>query len=544
MAQGWNIDAAADTITFLESVANTATVVVNEYATAAINATSVWAIGAWNGAYGYPAVAEFYEDRLVFFGTVDQPQTGFFSRINDYSFFGKSTPLQDDDSFSVTLNGRQLNQVVGLIPKRDLLAFTTGGVWKIGGDGAPLAPTTVSAKLQPSSGASANLAPLDAGESAIYLSFMGSEVRDLAFTFEADGYAGSDLTAFAGHLLRGRSLQSWCWCPEPWSAVFSVRDDGVMLSMTYKREHQVVAWARRETQGRILAVESIPEDGGFGTYLVVERIVGGVAVQYYERLADQAHNDFREGVGLDCALTYDGRNTTATTLTLAGGATPGAEVTVTASASIFSPSSVGDEIVLQYNETPVRIRISARDSGTVVRGTASRPLTAGDLAPGTYWALAVDTLSGLGHLEGLEVQVAGDGFDLGLYAVASGTIALRQPAVLAHVGLPFSADFESLDMVVVGGESVATRRKVVKKVAILVKGAGLIRASAYGFDRMETFAPRDTRQSMSSPPELRTQWIELNVGSDWAQDPRIYLQAPGPYGVQVLAIEPRVEIGS
>ena len=49
---------------------------------------------------------------------------------------------------------------------------------------------------------------------------------------------------------------------------------------------------------------------------------------------------------------------------------------------------------------------------------------------------------------------------------------------------------------------------------------------------------------MSSPPELRTQWIELNVGSDWAQDPRIYLQAPGPYGVQVLAIEPRVEIGS
>src|SRR3546814_4943292 len=59
----------------------------------------------------------------------------------------------------------------------------------------------------------------------------------------------SDLTAFAGHLLKNRQIVDWTWAPEPWSAVFAPRDDGVLLSLTYKREHQVVAWARQTTAG-------------------------------------------------------------------------------------------------------------------------------------------------------------------------------------------------------------------------------------------------------------------------------------------------------
>src|SRR3546814_20255754 len=65
----------------------------------------------------------------------------------------------------------------------------------------------------------------------------------------------------------------WTWAPEPWSAVFAPRDDGVLLSLTYKREHQVVAWARQTTAGDYENTATVAEDGYHGTYFIVEREV-------------------------------------------------------------------------------------------------------------------------------------------------------------------------------------------------------------------------------------------------------------------------------
>src|SRR3546814_7674852 len=122
--------------------------------------------------------------------------------------FGRSTPIADDDAFTATMNARQLNEIVDLIPKQHLLALTVGGVWKIGGsDSDVLTPTTVSTRPQPSTGAN-SLAALDVGETAIYFTYKGGQVRDLAYTFEADGYAGSDLTAFAKSEEHTSELQS------------------------------------------------------------------------------------------------------------------------------------------------------------------------------------------------------------------------------------------------------------------------------------------------------------------------------------------------
>lgn len=543
MTQGWVVDASTDKITFYESVPSTSTVVVNQYASGSINATAIWALGAWNGEYGFPSVVEFYSDRLGFAATIDQPQTTWFSRVGDYTMLGRSTPIADDDAFTATMNARQLNKIQALIPKQDLLVLTTGGVWKLGANGDALTPTTVTAKPQPSVGAG-SLQPLDVGETAIYLSHMGWQVRDLAYTFESDGYAGSDLTAFASHLVKGKPITNWTWCPEPWSAVFACRDDGVLLTLTYKREHQVVAWARNDLSAPLRQCEAIPEDGAYGAYFCVERVVNGVTLQYIERMSDQNFDDSREEIGLDCALTYDGRNKTATTLALTGGATPGAETVITASSAIFSASNVGDQIVLDYDGTPCRIIILSVDSTTVARGIAARALTAADLTPGTSWALAADTLSGLSHLEGMAVAVGGDGYDLGDYVVAAGSIRLSAPAVLAHVGLRYNCDFESLDMTVIGGESVATRNKLIRAVGVLVQDTATIGVSATGFDRLEWKKSRDTSESMSAPAELRTEWFDMSVDGAWKKNPRIYLRHRGPYRARVLAIEPRVEFGT
>lgn len=535
----WIIDPIPDTLVFNTAPANGAAIVVNEYDVSTVGATSVWALGAWSGEYGYPAEVEFFAERLVFAATAVQPQSAWASRIGDYSFFGKSTPIQDDDAFAVTMNARKLNKIVDLLPKQHLLALTVGGVWKIGGgDSEVLTPSTVSAKPQPSTGAS-RLRALDVGVTAIYLTLKGRQVRDLAFTFEADGYAGSDLTAFASHLLEDATITDWCFADVPYSAVFAVRADGWALTMTYKREHQVVAWARHDTQGTFLATQSIPEATEHGTYVVVERVVNGVTKRYIERFADQVEDD-REWVGLDSSLSYDGRNATGTTLTITSG-TVDDTVIITASASTFAASNVGDQVVLDYDGDPLRITITEYTSATVVKGNPSRDLTADDLAPGTDWALAVDTLSGLDHLEGCTVQIAGDGFEYPEQAVASGSVTLAQPAVVAHVGLAYTCDFESLDMMLVGGQPVGTRQKLIREVGILVKGTRSIFAGT-SFDTLEEHKPRSD-ESMNLPPELQTTWLKMPVHGEWQQNPSVCIRNTSPFRCTVLALEPSVEFG-
>lgn len=535
----WIIDPTPDTLTFNVAPANGAVIVVNEYDVSTVGATSVWALGAWSGEYGYPSEVEFFAERLAFAGTATQPQTLWMSRIGDYSFFGKSTPIQDDDALSATMNARQLNAITDLLPKQHLLALTVGGVWKIGGgDSEVVTPTSVQARRQPSTGAD-YLAALDVGETAIYLTQKGGQVRDLAFTFESDGYAGSDLTAFASHLLEGRTIVDWAYQEVPYSAVFAVRDDGWLLAMTYKREHQVVAWTRHDTQGEFISTATVAEASEHACYVVVERVINGAPVRYIERFADQVDDD-RDWVGMDCSLSYDGRNATATTLTITSG-TVDDTVTVTASASAFVASNVGDQVVLHYDGDPLRITITGYTSATVVEGYPSRDLTAADLSPGTDWALAVDTVSGLDHLEGCTVQVAGDGYEYAAQTVAAGTVTLNPPAVVVHVGLAYTCDFESLDMMLVGGQPVGTRQKLIREIGILVKGTRSIFAGT-SFDTLEEHKPRST-ESMNLPPELQTQWLQLPVHGEWQANPSVCIRNTSPFRCTVLAIEPSVEFG-
>lgn len=445
-----------DTITFLDPPpAGTNNISVREVATGTRNATAVWALSAWHGHYGYPSEVEFYADRLWFAASNAQPQTVWASRTGDYSFFGKSTPILDDDAITATFNARQLNTIQDLMPKQHLLALTSGGVWKIGGaEDDALTPGSISARPQPSAGSSP-LPALDVGETAIYLTHKGGEVRDLTFTFEADGYAGSDLTAFASHLLDGYSLVDWAWCAVPHTAVFAVRDDGTLLSLTYKREHQVVAWARHDSDGDVFeSVVTVPEATGNATYVVIRRTVNGQTKRYVERF----RSDNAEMV--DSALSYSG--------------------------------------------------------------------------------VPNDTMSGLDHLEGRTVRLFGDDCDFGEQVVTSGAVTFPQEVSEAIVGLPFEAEFESLNMTVIGQASIGTRSKLIKTVGVLVKDAREVQAGL-DFDRLETHTLRDSTE-WESPAPRKTQWVVVSVPGTWTGNPRVCVRMSG-FGGAILALEPDVEVG-
>lgn len=74
-------------------------------------------------------------------------------------------------------------------------------------------------------------------------------MRDLAYSFDVDGYQGTDLTILANHLFQKHSIVDWSFCIVPYSSAFCIRDDGKLLVLTYLRDQQVFAWHRSPAPG-------------------------------------------------------------------------------------------------------------------------------------------------------------------------------------------------------------------------------------------------------------------------------------------------------
>lgn len=268
-------------------------------------ATSEFSMQSWSNSKGFPSCVGFYEDRLVFAGSRKYPQTYWLSKTGDYYNFGISSPLQDDDAITGTLNNGQMNGIKAMVPFGELILLTAGGAYKLSGGGNPLTPTNQQPKAQEYRGIN-NLTPVVCGGRIVFVQQMGSIVRDFAYAYEQDKYTGDDVSLLASHLFDGHTIVSIAYQQVPNSIVWCVRDDGVLLGMTYIKEQDVYAWHKHTTQGKFKNVCCIAGENEDIVYLVVERDGN----YYVESMASQIGNDdAKEQSFVDCYA--EARNTTA-----------------------------------------------------------------------------------------------------------------------------------------------------------------------------------------------------------------------------------------
>ena len=208
------------------------------------------------------------------------------SRSGDFENFRKSRPLQDDDPVEYQIASGSIDAITWAASFGDLLLGTSGSEYKAaGGDGGAITAGNVSITAQSYWG-SAGLAPIIIGNSILHVQRHGSRVRDLFYSLEKDGYAGNDLSILAPHLFEGHFLRQWAYQQSPGSTIWAVRDDGLLLALTYMKEHDIWGWSRQVTEGRVWSVASVPGACCDTLFLVVERETGGVKRWFLERLAE------------------------------------------------------------------------------------------------------------------------------------------------------------------------------------------------------------------------------------------------------------------
>jgi len=235
--------------------------------------------------------------------------TIYGSRVGDFENMHLSKPIQDDDAYEHTLDAQ--SAIRWMVPFTNLLIGTASAEFTLNG-GSSDAPITPSAALvRPQSfWGSAAIQPIIIGSSILYVQNQASNVRELTYSLERDGYAGENLSVLATHIFEKKKIVKWAYQREPDSVIWCVFDDGTLACMTYLKEHQIWGWHRITTGGvayyRDVCV--VPGEREDIVYVHVARYINGATLWTVERLEPSwaANMEIENAFFVDCGLTYAG----------------------------------------------------------------------------------------------------------------------------------------------------------------------------------------------------------------------------------------------
>ena len=235
----------------------------------------------------FPASVTFHDQRLHFFATNAEPQAWWASKIADFEQFTVGTG--DDDSFKRVLP--EANVIRWGAAAKDLVVGLSNGENRVFPSASSvLSPTDANVRSQTTYG-SEPIQPQRIDNAIMFVQRGGRRVRELVNSFEEDGFVADDMMLLADHLTgfestnTGKQLKELAYQREPFSILWALRADGVLLGITYERRQQVAGWHRTTTpgaSGTIESVTTIPVAGGDETWIIAKRTIGGATKRYIE----------------------------------------------------------------------------------------------------------------------------------------------------------------------------------------------------------------------------------------------------------------------
>ena len=156
-------------------------------------------------------------------------------------------------------------------------------------------------------------------------------------------------------------------------------------------------------------------------------------------------------------------------------------------------------------------------------------------------------ITGLSHLEGRDAAVLADGNVIKGLTVENGKITLKHPASVVHVGLPYRAELETLDLTLPRQDGTQQGRSArLISVAVRVeKSRGIKIGAAEGdpvpFEAME-FKERST-EPYGAPISLTTGIMTLGLNAGYSSG-RVRVIADEPLPCTVISLLPKVAVAS
>lgn len=268
--------------TVISATEATGTIVRPVYST---EATRNWSEGAWSDYRGYPAALTLHNQRLIFMGTANQPLTLWGSATADFMNFRRG--LNDSDGFSFSLAADESSPIVwGQSVGAGIIVGTESSEWlATASDGsASMTPTNFQAKRQSQYG-SANVEAIIVGPRALFAKSGARYVMEFQYAYDEQAFFALALNELSDHLTLA-GIKQLAFSRKPEEMVWVVTNDGKLLTMTYRREKQEIAWAYHEmadTECESIAVINGTELVDH-VYIATKRTLNGSDRRFVERI--------------------------------------------------------------------------------------------------------------------------------------------------------------------------------------------------------------------------------------------------------------------
>lgn len=537
-----------------------------------------WAIanhspsGLTLSAGNYPGAVGFYEQRLVYGGSNNAPNTLWFSKSADPGSFHVGT--QPDDGITYTIAG-PANKIVWLRGTSKFLAVGAyGDIYQVtGGIDGVVTPSSISIRPSNSYG-TANINPIGKGTQVFFPQANRLIMRSFEFDFEQDSYVPVDRNTIADHITASGITQIAFQEGRP-NVLWCTKNNGELIGLTIEEQEAVSGWHRHSTEGEFISTASLPRQTQYDQqWFCVKRNIDGINNYYIEYQAEPVEfprrEDFVTGdktlddtyyanvmfekqkqyIHVDSSLSYYGDDNA---VTMTPGATTG-EPLFTASGAFFTPDMVGQEIwrkSITGAETG-RAEIILYTSSTVVTCRVLEEFNSTDTIPAGEWYLTVGEVSGLEHLEGETVSVCVDGGQHPQVVVTNGAITLDRQASVVHVGLPFTGYLETNDLEGGGVTGPAqTKKKSVHSVGFRFLDT-LYAKFGTSYYTLRQIEMRTAAMRMDRPPHMYTgdtKEIYANEALDsrdggWARSKRAIISQDQPFPCNVQLVIPYMSVSN
>ena len=184
--------------------------------------------------------------------------------------------------------------------------MTSAAEWRVSPlNSDAITPSSISVRPQSYIGAS-TVQPQIINTNLLYAAARGGHVRELSYDYTAGGYITGDISIRAPHLFTEDNVvvdMALTKSPDP--VLWCVRQDGVLLGLSYVPEQKIAAWFEYKTDGAFESAAVVQEGLNDYLYAVVRRTVNGQTRRFVERQMVRT-DDYR---GATCFLDCAGRLT-------------------------------------------------------------------------------------------------------------------------------------------------------------------------------------------------------------------------------------------
>jgi hypothetical protein len=347
-------------------------------------ATSFWRLGVWGTANGYPSCCTFNQDRLLWAACTGYPNRVDGSNTSDYE---NMAPTQvdglvvDSSALSFTLNSNNVNAINWLLSDEwGLLAGTATAEWVIAASNQQTAvtPTNIATK-QTSKYGTSSVPPVKMGKATLFVQRAKRKIREMSYQFTLGTFQAPDISLVGEHLTKsGVKQMAAVFAPQP--VLWIVRNDGVLVGMSYDRDQEICGWHQHQLGGysdaaqtlppvvESLAVIPSPDTSRDEVWLVVQRYVNGAVTRYVEVMTKfwEDGDAIADAVFVDASAVYNSTPTTTVSgLTWLAGQT----VSVLADGAVHPPVvvSVAGVATLMRSASKVQIGLGYTSAGKTLR---------------------------------------------------------------------------------------------------------------------------------------------------------------------------------